>query len=513
MKQDSKCIVIGLDGATWELLDPLMKAGKLPTLKKMIEGGAHGVLKSTIPPLTGPAWVSFATGKNPGKHGCFDFQLPRDSLHQIELISSKDIKGEAFYEVLDRHGKRCTLINLPCSYPPRIGGPVITDFLTRGSQFVFPESLTQEIPEFKQYRVVPKPHSNIRRYINDIRDLERVRFECAKKLFQRDWDFFFILFQATDWIQHKMYDRLLAGEEPEAIKLYEQLDGYIKWFVENAGEATILIMSDHGFHAYDKAFAINKWLMEQGYLKVKPTETKSSTFRETAQKSVKVPVFLLKHRGLLKFGTFLYTISQKVLPITPKITTTPNPASIAYSILSSANGDCCGIYINSKKRFRNGSVEAEDYERVRSELIAKLQKLTGKDGGRIFRSVLKREDVYSGECLNRAPDVFAISDGYNIRPFSEDDGGNEHSPDGIFIAYGEDIKKGVGINNAEIIDLAPTILHLMKTPIASDTDGKVLKEIFKEGSEPARSIIKYQAAGEREGMHTRIKGLKASGKI
>ena len=140
MGENNRCIVIGLDGATFELINPLVKAGKLPTIKKMIEEGVHGVLKSTVPPLTGPAWVSFATGKNPGKHGCYDFELPRDSLDKIEMISSEDIKGETFYEVLDKQGKRCILVNLPCSYPPRIGSVVITDFLSRGSDFISPKT-------------------------------------------------------------------------------------------------------------------------------------------------------------------------------------------------------------------------------------------------------------------------------------------------------------------------------------------------------------------------------------
>jgi len=161
VKESNKCIVIGLDGATFELINPLIKAGKLPTIKKMIKEGSHGVLKSTIPPLTAPAWVSFATGKNPGKHGCYDFELPRDTLDKIEMISSKDINGQTFYELLDRERKKCVLINLPCSYPPRIYGIVITDFLTRGSDFIFPKSLIQDVPELNKYRVVPTCYSNI----------------------------------------------------------------------------------------------------------------------------------------------------------------------------------------------------------------------------------------------------------------------------------------------------------------------------------------------------------------
>ncbi len=512
MKQNNRCIVIGLDGATFELINPLVERGKLPTVKKMMEEGVHGVLKSTIPPLTGPAWVSFATGKNPGKHGCYDFELPKGSLDEIEMISSKDINGKTFYEVLDREGKKCILINLPCSYPPRISGVVITDFLTRGSDFVFPQSLMQEIPEFREYRVVPNPYPNLKKYVSDIRSLERVRFECARKLFQRDWDFFFILFQRTDWIQHRIYDRLIAGEDSGVIELYEELDGLVKWFVDNAGEATTLIMSDHGFRAYKKMFAINTWLMKEGYLKIKPRQSKKSTLMERPH--VRIPIAFAKYPWLFKVGFFLYRIFKRMLPpIKPVIRVQPDTASIAYSIVSTSSGNCGGIYINSRKRFGNGTVQIGDYERVRNEIMGKLEKLNDNDGARIFNSVLRREDVYSGESLNKAPDVYLFSDEYNISPFSEQELANEHSSDGIFVAYGKQIKKGVIIDNAAITDLAPTILHLMNIPLRKDMDGRVLREIFKDDSEIAKRPVEYQGTDDRQKVRERIKGLKARHKI
>jgi len=515
VKVNNKCVVIGLDGATFDLINPLIKAGKLPTIKKMMEEGAYGILKSTTPPLTGPAWVSFATGKNPGKHGCYDFELPRDSLDEIETISSKDINGQTFYEVLDREGKKCILINLPCSYPPRIDSVVIADFLTRGSNFVFPESLKQKVPELHKYRVVPKHHASIRKYIKDIRELERGRFECARKLFQEDWDFFFILFQGTDWIQHRIYHQLVAGEYPAAVKFYQELDCYIKWFTDNADGVPIMVMSDHGFRAYRKTFAINEWLMEEGYLKIKQRQSQSSTLKDRT--TLKAPLFLVNHRWLFVIVSFFYRVSKRILPpVTPVIRVAPDTSSIAFSILSSANGNCAGIYINAKGRFSKGKIEAEDYERVRNEIIAKLEQLTDKYGVRVFSSVLRREDIYSGGCLNKAPDIFLFSEEYLICPFDGGEEGllsNEHSPDGVFIAYGEDIKKGVRISDAEILDLAPTILHSMGLPIQRDMDGRVLAEIFKEGYQVVRYSIEPRQTSEADKIRAKIKVLREAGKI
>ena len=114
-----KIVIIGLDGATWKLFDNLIEKNFLPNLNKVIKKGIIGNLESTNPPVTAPAWVSFATGKNPGKHGCYDFILPRNSLDYTRTISSKDISGLTFYEILNLVNHKGTIINLPNSFPPR----------------------------------------------------------------------------------------------------------------------------------------------------------------------------------------------------------------------------------------------------------------------------------------------------------------------------------------------------------------------------------------------------------
>src|SRR3989304_4906039 len=70
----NRLILIGMDWGTFKIIDPLIKEGKLPNLQHLIREGTRAVLKSTIPPLTPPAWVSLMTGVNPGKHGLFDFR-------------------------------------------------------------------------------------------------------------------------------------------------------------------------------------------------------------------------------------------------------------------------------------------------------------------------------------------------------------------------------------------------------------------------------------------------------
>jgi predicted AlkP superfamily phosphohydrolase/phosphomutase len=131
-----KILIIGFDGATWDLLNKMIRKGFMPTLGSLINKGVHGELESTIPPVTGPAWSTFSTGKNPGKHGIFDFIKVQDSLTDIKTMSSKDLKEITFYEILNNYGLSNILINLPGSYPPKTDDIIITSFLTKGNSFI-----------------------------------------------------------------------------------------------------------------------------------------------------------------------------------------------------------------------------------------------------------------------------------------------------------------------------------------------------------------------------------------
>ncbi len=187
-----KIVVIGLDGATFDLLRPWTDLGYLPNLRHLIDHGAHGVLKSTVPWVAAPAWVSFATGKNPGKHGCYDFAMPTGSLSHYRLVTSRDIPGKTFSELLSEQGIRSTLINLPVSYPPRIEGPVIAGLMTTGDDCVFPPSLLESVPELRVYRPMPR---SLR--LTAFGPHERHRFVRAQMLFHMDWEFLFVLFGAN----------------------------------------------------------------------------------------------------------------------------------------------------------------------------------------------------------------------------------------------------------------------------------------------------------------------------
>ena len=112
-----KLLIIGIDGATLDLILPWVESEHLPTIGRLIKSGVHGDLASTLPPVTSPAWPTFMTGCNPGKHGVFDFIQPTGS--DFSLVNATKIKQPTIWQRLSSAGYRVGVLNVPVTYPPK----------------------------------------------------------------------------------------------------------------------------------------------------------------------------------------------------------------------------------------------------------------------------------------------------------------------------------------------------------------------------------------------------------
>jgi len=507
----TKVIVIGLDGGTWDLLMPLAAEGFLPNLHRLVQEGSWGELESTIPPVTAPAWTSFATGKNPGKTGVFDFLVPRNSLTDLSPVTSRDISGKTFYEIIDDYGLSTVLINLPLSYPPRTQQPTITCMLTQGSQFIFPSGLTQTIPDLADYRLVPdfnlRAHGRLEEYAQDIRKLEKVRFKGAQKLFQTEWDFFFLLFSGTDWIQHEFYSKLLSDSLPRehaAFQLLRDIDQYLGWFLEHLPREThLLLMSDHGFRPYKGVFLLNQWLKEQGLLHsdlvgrnvrvyshlfekrmAEADERKATGGNRMAAVRASVKMLLAEEMQHLRSGRLLEVI-EELNPIR-----LGKQASVHYpsTVAACTSPQLSGVYLNSATRFQDGLVPDQDLISIKNRIISGLSGL--RDPATqlgAFASVLDNSEAYSGDKAHLGPDIVVRPDNWLVisfvpkttrtslfRPKKTD----SHSAMGMFLVYGPRIKGNHNIRDVRIQDIAPTVLRLLGVPLPGDLDGRVVTELF-----------------------------------
>lgn len=524
-----RVIIIGLDGATPQLVFPWAKEGKLPNLAKLIENGASGNLKSTIPPMTAAAWTSSVTGKNPGKHGIYHFIEYQHKTYDYRIISSKDVKSKTIWKILNGAGKKVGVMQVPITYPPeKVNGFIVTDGLTTpgpDSNFTYPVELKEELLHdynFKLSSTEKYYEGNEDKYIADLSYIEDRKAQATIELMKKHtWDFFMIVYSNIDAMQHffwKHMDSTHPGYDPEKakkygdaiLKFYQKLDGIVGDMLKIIDEdTTVIIMSDHGFGPLYKELHLNKWLKDYGLLNVKSKEdttaarywlSKSGLTREM------VSTLLVKH-GLKGITKIIPDKLKKSMPSHYTPTEVDWSRTKAYSLATHGM-----MYINLKGRNPEGIVEpGREYEELRDYIIRELLKLKDPETGKnIVDKVFKSEELYFGQGVNNAPDLFVLTDmTYHnigrlddklIKPawkLDEADlngklsllnkqrslGSGNHRINGIFIMNGKNIKKNSKIDNAEIIDIAPTVLHLMGTPVPEDMDGKVLKDIIINSSE------------------------------
>ena len=513
MSEDTKnkVLFIGLDGATFDLLNPWASQGKMPNIARIMERGVTGELKSTIPPITGPAWVSFRTGTNPGKHDIFSFLAPPSpTIDSISIINSTWIDGEAFWTKLSKEGKVVGVVDMPLTYPVEElnNGFTVSRIITGGRKYsaTYPESLKQrllsDINISFDWRLVDglsQTPKYLKHLIGSIVNKEKIDTYLLENF---DWDCFVTVYSAIDVFQHHFWKYVDDKHPKYNSKLAKKFLGLIDEFIGKLDEAiantiryadentVIFIVSDHGFGPLDKLFYVNTWLAQAGFLSFKKEAGKrvKNSLLEKGWNSKKVlelllrlDIFKLREKTTHDFRKRVREILWKNL--TPTIDLSKTKAYFR------SNTEM-GIYINAEDRWNTGIVTRSEYEVLREELIDKILSIIDLETGEpVVRKAFKREDVYFGGHVSDAPDIilemnelYASSNEFSSQIIKEQSSefiNGSHRDNGIFIVMGKNIKEGQFIRGAEIVDIAPTILYIMDSSIPEEMDGKVLQDIFK----------------------------------
>jgi predicted AlkP superfamily phosphohydrolase/phosphomutase len=451
-----KVFLLGLDCAAPELIFDKWRQ-ELPNLRGLIEKGIYGKLESTIPPITCPAWMSMATGKNPGRLGFYGFRNRKDySYDQMFIANSVVVKEPCIWDVLSGAGKRVILLGVPQTYPPKpVNGIMVTSFLTPStkSQYTYPAELKEEIGEIVgDYKIdVENFRTNEKdRLVDEIYEMTKKRFQLARHFVEHKlWDFFFMVEMGPDRIHHgfwKYFDKEHRKYQPGSkyenviLEYYKYLDQAIGQLLGLLGKDTVVMaVSDHGAQRMDGGICLNEWLIKEGYLVLKEKPGTVGRLENVDWSKTKA------------WGS---------------------------------GGYYGRVFLNVKGREPEGVINLADYEKIRDELVQKLEALGDEKGNDIGTKVYKPEDVYP-EVRNIAPDLIVYfgnlawravgSIGLNtVHTFENDTGPDDanHSQHGIFILKDPRSKARGKREDLNIKDVTPTILNLMGIKVPDDMEGK-----------------------------------------
>jgi predicted AlkP superfamily phosphohydrolase/phosphomutase len=546
----NKILVIGLDGATWALLQEWIDENQLPHLARLQREGISAVLRSTIPPITSAAWAAFATGKEPSNTGVFDFYYREKGTYKVRATTRVEVDGVSLWGRLSQLGKRSILVNVPMTFPAEreLNGLMITgiptpDILSEGS--TCPANLFETFHFDKsRYRITLRLPEYADRYadlIDDLKRMEAERLHVAKTLIQEPWDLFIVHFFGTDVVQHALW-KFIDPNHPQyqiengptfrqhVIDFFVGIDRAIGELLQkiDVDHTTIFVLSDHGFGPNHFSVHINQWLKEIGMLKLHP---------ELITLGQEVSRILIARAGLSKEGLparilhGLASIPGNVLPSTwqnlltrvarKRLSGFPRwsallsqrgyeavfkavdwEKTLAYSIGTSGL-----IYINLKGREPRGSVSpGKEYEKVRDSLANALLSLRSDCGKALVDRVYRKEEIYHGKLLASAPDLIPICEsvGCYFYPFldrekivteAESFRSGNHRLDGILMAKGPAVRKHDRLCWARLIDVAPTILYLLGLVISSDMDGTVMSQILEPEYTEKHAIAVAESSG------------------
>jgi predicted AlkP superfamily phosphohydrolase/phosphomutase len=495
-----RTLLLGLDGATWTVLDPYVERGLMPNLGALVARGTRATLNSIVPALTPPAWTSLVTGKHPGGHGVFDFfQKEEPDGIYFRFASSQDVQSATIWSLASDEGRTVISLNFPLMFP----APPINGFSVPGGMMPWrqlrlgchPAGLfdrLKQLPGFNPKEMLDMelevkategcPDDEHAEYVELHIKREERWMEVARHLITEEpAELIGVMFDGVDKLQHlcwRFIDPAARPADPtpweqHMIELVERyfrsVDGFLAELVELAGEdATVIVASDHGFGPTQDVFHVNTWLERQGYLHW------AEGGGESGDDGTKVGFKdVTRHVRALDWSR-----------------------TIAYAATPSSQG----IHIVGKVPGTEDPLPDDVRRRLRQEIAEGLRELRRPhDGAPLIARVDLRDEVFSGPFEATGPDLsLVLNDGgtMSILPSDEvvvrrDEVRGHHREPGVFIAAGPGIRAGAEVDTLSIVDVAPLILHRLGLGVPDDVDGRVPVEVIEPdelAARPPRSV-------------------------
>jgi len=505
----TRLLVIGLDGATLDLVRPWAAAGRLPVLSRLMDAGAWGPLRSTIPAASFPAWTSLVTGMNPGRHGVLDFTERVPGTYRVRFVNGSYRRVPALWTRLSAAGRRVAVLTVPATYPPEpVDGVMVSGFdsplaTAIDGSFVHPRAFYRDIrrlvgrvpfADFQEVTTGPGWHTGALARLLD--GVER-RTKLAAWLLERQRpDALMVVFGESDTVAHhfwRFHDPRSPRHAPSPFagaiaRVYEALDGAVGALLAAAPpDAAVAIVSDHGSGgASDRVVHLNRRLAECGLLGFRRASRGrlAGLVRAAALRAVprrlqgalvrRAPAAAGRLEGLHRLAGIEWS---RTLAYAEELDYHPS------------------VWLNLRGREPEGVVDPAAYRATRGRVAAALVGWCDEAGRPVVERVWRREELYAGPFVGRAPDLvleLALVDGYSpsclrsvgpgpalrrLAP-AEHGGGKgrgmngAHRRDGLFILAGAGVRRAGELGPADIVDVAPTVLALAGEPVPAGLDGR-----------------------------------------
>jgi predicted AlkP superfamily phosphohydrolase/phosphomutase len=489
-------IVLGLDGATFSLVEPWIESGDLPNFERLIDESVSGDLESTIPEITVPAWPSFATGRDPTTLDMYGFTHFNRETRENDLSHDEFVPGK-MWDVVDDQGGRSVVFNIPGSYPwQAIDGTIIAAAPEYKEEYAHPPERWEELTDLVDgYKLRNDKRPGTREYVEESLDLVDKRFEAFEHFIQKDDPELAVgLIRGTDRISHHYWGAEStppASTDNAIFEVYQRVDEHLGEFLDAHEDEDVVVMSDHGFEKVRRFFAPNHVLQEAGLVSL--TESGDATkallgrARDTASD-------LLGRAGLL-------TLVRKLVP--------------ASALTGVPTGDTLGL----DNAISMGRIDWDDTEVV----VAQAQKTAlvyalADDPAAVDDACARAETALADaadaagldvrfERLDRGgvhtPDLAMVIETPEVHVKSwfdvdepvVDADTSGHARNGVFLARGPSFRDGT-VEDAHITDVAPTVLHALGYRLPETMTGRVL-DVYDDDSDPAdRDPETYAFAGE-----------------
>jgi predicted AlkP superfamily phosphohydrolase/phosphomutase len=378
----TRSIALGLDGVPFTLLNHLRNSGHIPNMASLFENGYFGQMSVCMPEISSVSWSSFMTGSQSGEHGIYGFIDLEPGTYNMYFPNFTHLKAPTIWDDLALQDKKTVVINMPSTFPARkINGALISGFVAIDiNKAVYPSSI---IPNLKKtgYRIDIDTERARQDHEFLFRDLDETlvgREGAIDFLWEEiDWDLLIVVITGTDRLMHFLWDAYESDSHPyrqNFLDYFDKVDGFVGRMFDRflslngskEGQHKFYMISDHGFTKIKTEVYLNRWLQDNGFLNFQNNQPKT----------------------IMDIGA----------------------GSKAFTL------DPSRIYVNLKGKYPLGTVESTDYNAVRKEIQKGLEALTFENGDTVIKKIYRKEELYYGAYVDRAPDLVVLSNpGYDLK--------------------------------------------------------------------------------------------------